>query len=177
MKRMTVLLAVGLLVLFVGCGPKLTVVLLEEVPEIDHAGIDHLLDYEGAEISKDRLFIIVRGTAKMYLGLSTGVNVERHTKAGLLDTIGASITSGKEVPQPEKQPVDLDADPSVMPPRPPMPPPSVIEEGGPVHIMINATMSGGRITRLIITATPGGPEDMLPPLQTPGDIVPGGTPE
>jgi len=171
LNRMTALLAAALLALVAGCGPKLTIVFLEEAPEIDHSGIDHLMDYEGAEISKDRMFVVVKGTARAYMGLSMGVRVQRHTKDGLLDTIPARITSGKEVPQPEKQPVDPDADPSVMPPRPPMPPPPIIEEGGPVHILINATMSGGRITKLIITAAPAAPVDM--PFPAEGDVMPG----
>ena len=155
--------------LLAGCGPKLTVVLLSEVPEIDHSAIDPLVAYESAEISKDRLFVLVTGTAKEDMGLFRKVKVQRYTKDGLLDTKDAFIKSSKEVEQPAPQPVDPDRDSSVMPPRPPMPPPPIIEEGGPVQIALDATISGGKITKLVIQPTlEVGPSVPMLPQPEPG---------
>ena len=170
MKKPSLYVAAGILAFLAGCGPKQTVVLLDQVPEIDHSAIDQLVDYKSAEISEDRLFIVVRGIAKANMGLSRGVRVQRYTNEGMLDTIAGSIQSSKEVPQPEKPPPDPNRDPNVMPPRPPMPPPLLIEEGGPVHVTIDATMSGGRITKLVITPGPPGPTMMLPEGPEPGSV-------
>ena len=170
MRKLHFCVAAGVLSLLVGCGSKLTVVLLKEVPEIDHSALDPLMDYGGAEISENRLFVVVKGTAKVAMGLSHGVRVQRYTKEGLLDTTSARISSAKEVSQPEPLPVDPDRDPDVMPPRPPMPAPPLIEEGGPVQIEIDATMSGDRITKLVIMPGPAEPMMVTPEGPEPGSV-------
>jgi hypothetical protein len=153
-----------------GCGPDQTIVLLKDVPEIDHSAIDELVTYEGAEISESRMFVVVKGTAKVDMGPGRGVRVQRHTKDGLLDTIAARISSAKEVVQPEPTPVDPNRDPNVMPPRPPMPKPALVEAGGPVQIDIDATMSGGRITKLVIMPGPAEVIRIAPEGPEPGSV-------
>ena len=168
MKWLGLLVIVGAVVAVCGCGNDETVVRLKEVPEIDHSAIDQYMDFENAEIGQEGLMVIVHGKAKVALGVGLPVRVDRFKGGTRLDDVNAVIIQAKVVaavsaPPPEGVPDTVQV--PIGPPAPPGPPPGAgipenIEPGDPVQIVINATIEGGRLSKLVIKAD-------MPPMPVP----------
>ena len=152
MKRFC--LAVGLLalVMALGCGDKETVVRIKEVPDVDHSAIDEYVEIGEMKVDSEGLLVLISGTAKAAMGTGIAVKVDRFRGSTKVDTVNSRIAQGK-LPE---MPVGSAGPPSEgeRPPPPgfgegppPIPP---IEVGDPVTISIDATMEGGRISKLVI---------------------------
>ena len=74
-----------------GCGGGDDIVRLKEVPEIDHSALDSYVEFGEASISSQGLMVTVTGTAKMDLGFSWPVKVDRFAQGNKLDTTQAFV--------------------------------------------------------------------------------------
>lgn len=167
MRRFALLCGLGAMALLaLGCGGKVTVVPIKQVPEIDASDIAQYVQLGEATIGPNRLFIVVAGTAKMNLGKRLPVRIARFKDGEPLDTKDAFFTLNKPedpsripaaggrgargAPEDELPPPPDIAVPGELP-QPPEPEPD-IEEGDPVQLRVDASTEGGAITKLVITA-------------------------
>ena len=156
MKRLGFLVVAAALVLACGCGQKETVVRLKQVPEIDHSAIDSYVEFVNAEIAQQGLMVLISGKAKVALGQGLQLKIDRFKGGTKVDSVNATAVQAKLVeplPGAEGQPAGQPADPAAMPPGPP-PGAGVIpsiEPGDPVEILIDATMEGGAVSKLVIS--------------------------
>ena len=154
MNRATACLLMGCLALVFGCGPKVTVVYLREVPELDLSALDPYVEWGPAEISQDRMWVKLKGKAKADLGEALGVTVTRFTAQGRLDTVFAKVleaTAGTpEGTGPPQAPPEVDPDPPMRPP--------IIEDlitaGDEVWMDVDATTDKGVVTKLVFSVRP-----------------------
>ena len=163
MKRVALFAAIAALTVVCGCGEKETVVRLTDVPEIDHSAIDQYVEFEKAEVAQQGLLVIVFGKAKVALGQGLTVSVDRFKGGTRLDDVNAVIIQAKvdtPVSAPPPEGIPDSAQVVVGPPAPPGPPPGAgipedIEPGDAVQIVINATIEGGKLTKLVLKPLAG----------------------
>lgn len=153
MKRTAMLCLVGLLALAFGCGRKDKIILLKNVPEIDRTAMDPYADLGSAEISQDRMWVNISGTAKQELGQGLQVEVERFTAQGRLDNVTAHLTLANPPPPWSGPPVSEPGQEEEGPmygagQRPPLAPPIVV--GDEVVMAVDATTNKGVITKLVL---------------------------
>ena len=124
------------------------IVLLKEVPAIEHSGLDHVMTYKDAEIDTDRFMVRVRGWAKVDMGRVMPITVERYMDGAKVDTVSAAISLGMmpRVPDGYVHPKNAGG-----------PPPYNwdILADDPVEIVIDATTTEGRFDKLVLR--PEGP--------------------
>ena len=152
MKSATAVCLVGLLVLAFGCGKKGDeVILLKSLPEIDKAALDPYADLGPGEISSDRMWVHISGTAKQELGQGLQVDVERFTVEGRLDTATAYLRlAHPPAPvMPERpEPGEGGENPVRRMEMPPPPPPIAV--GDEVSMAVDATSNKGVITKVVL---------------------------
>ena len=121
------------------------VVRLKEVPEIDASAISEYMEYTGAEIGLDKLAVVILGKAVKDLGGQVPVSVDRFQDGRKVDTVPAYIILNAEPKLPEGYVINPD-------PGAGGPPPFDfnIYAGDPVAVGADATMLGGRFTKLVL---------------------------
>lgn len=171
MKRIAFWCLVGLVALVFGCGKKDTVIRLDKLPETDLSALNPYVEWQPAEISADRLWVNLKGKAKVNLGPSLRVKVTRFTAAGRLDTVFAQVIPGSRpdsgipgqpgsgdegagaIPAPTAPPGASgtgEAGSGDLPPElVPIPSPKPIEAGDEVAMQVDATTDKGVVTKLV----------------------------
>ena len=142
---------VGVLALAAGCARKGEVILLKKLPEIEISGLDELMEFEQAEISKDRMWVMIPGRAKQDLGRGYRIEVTRFQDGERLDTITAYVTRAEPMPGTEawdgEGPAPLGKGPSLNDGPPTIPP---VAAGEKIKVSVDATTNTGRITKIAL---------------------------
>jgi len=130
--------------------------LLKAVPEIDATAIKDIIHFNNAEISSEKFHIVVTGTARIDLGLSLPVLVDRLQDGAKVDTVSAYIHLNSKPKLPEGYVIQEGQG---------GPPPFDyrIGPGDPVRIDIDATIKAGRFTKLVIRPDPEHPGPAITP--------------
>ena len=133
---------------------KVDLRLLKAVPEIDATAIKDIIHFKNAKIASEKFHIVVTGTARIDLGLSFPVLVDRLQDGAKLDTVSAYIHLNSKPKLPEGYVIQEEQG---------GPPPFDyrIRPGDPVRIDIDATIRTGRFTRLVIRPDPENLEPSL----------------
>ena len=150
MKRVAVVCLVGLLALAFGCGKWGELILLKALPEIDKSALDPYVDLGPGEISSDKVWVNISGTAKQDLGQGLQVDMERFTAEGRLDNVTAYLRLAKppapvipDMPEPGQGGKGALFRPPILPPRP-------ISVGDEVTMVMDGTSTKGAITKLVL---------------------------
>ena len=156
MKRATVWCLVGVLALVAGCRRSDEVILLKRLPEIEMSGMDEFVDFGPAEISQDRLWVVIPGKAKQDLGQAFPVTVTRYMGGERLDTITARVVRDEPMPGapvagPEGAPPGVPAGPWMEMGPQAVPP---VASGEKVKLSVDSTTNKGVITKLVFAPEP-----------------------